>query len=240
MKKASVTPAFLASASTAVLSLPPENETFAHGRSPRWARIVLTACRSRFLRWCRFRSTTTSQPGSGYEIGVTGTSSRTLSRPSARTPVPYRPRYRTITGPSGSSVETSTRLPPSRTLVPVKAGSRSRSTTPRVAALTRAARAAGSGSNRWRRSTGSKDSQPNRSPLAITSSFRSVPPVLFSRRTRGTGTGPKRSRTSDATRSWSAASAGRTSYGSRSAIGLPSWPAAQPRPSRGRFSSTHQ
>ena len=185
MKKASVTPAFRASASTAVLSLPPENETFAQGRSSRCARIVRIACRSRFLRWCRFRSTTTSQPGSSYRFGATGTSSRTLSRPPARTPVPYRPRYFTSTGPSGSVDETSTRLPPSRTLAPAKAGSASRSTTPFVAAPTSAGRAPGSGSNRWHRSTGSNVSQPNRSPFAITSSFRSVPPVLFSRRTCG-------------------------------------------------------
>ncbi len=240
MKKASVTPARRARASTAVESLPPENETFAQGRSPRWALIVRTACRSRFLRWCRFRSTTRSQPGSAYSCGVTGTSSRTLSRPPAMTPVPYRPRYFTITAPSDSVVETSTRLPPSRTLAPAKAGSASRSTTPSVAAPTRAGRAAGSGSNRWHRSTGSNVSQPNRSPFAITSSFRSVPPVLFSRRICGTGTGPKRARTSETTSSRSAPSAGRTSNGSRSSMGRPSWPAAQPRPSRGTLSSTHQ
>ena len=83
-----------------------------------------------------FRPTTTASSLAGYRAGTTGTSSRTLSRPLARMPVPYRPRYFTITGPSGSAVETSILLPPSRTLAPAKAGSTSRSTTPRVAVPT--------------------------------------------------------------------------------------------------------
>ena len=50
MKKALVTPAFRARWRTAVLSLPPENETFTVGRSFMWCLIVLIAVRSRFFR----------------------------------------------------------------------------------------------------------------------------------------------------------------------------------------------